>query len=220
MVAGLNRRSAILLGAALVLVSSHPATGIAQPPTGDSGEAFRFQMRQRAPVLKPAAPQITLPAPAAASAAMLPDSAPRGGSVQAPRAAAPAPAAPGPNLGGDAGPPNFLVYVNDQGKFVIGPGANYGMASYLFRNERHFDILEYEGYGVMHDRRSDAGPEVAGWVYQASDQRGNRWWLFFGEHPLRQNWHSTPRYPIYYSLVDPERGDFRRWLTQSGTSRF
>lgn len=133
------------------------------------------------------------------------------------------------------GPPETYVYKSDGdrnssdprrntfGKFVIGPGENGGTANYWWRGKgptsnpdsQHYDSLEFKKNVLVRDQRGDTEPEVSGWLYEATDSSGNKWWLVFGEDRVR----GRSYYPVYYSFSDPSENNFKRWLTFSGTSR-
>lgn len=133
------------------------------------------------------------------------------------------------------GPPETYVYKsggdrtstdrfkNTFGKFVIGPNMDDGKATYWWKGSgppsnptnQHSDTLKYLGRTTMKDTRPDVGGEADGWLYEATDASGKKWWIFFGEDKLN----NIQRYPIYYSFEEPDQNKFKRWLTYSGTSR-
>ena len=133
------------------------------------------------------------------------------------------------------GPPETYIYKstgdrnssdrfrNTFGKFVIGPDKDDGKATFWWKgkgpasdpNNQHSDKLTYVGRVQVKDPRNDTEAEVDGWLYEATDSTGNKWWLVFGEDKLR----NRPYYPVYYSFSKPTDDKFKRWLTYSGTSR-
>jgi len=112
---------------------------------------------------------------------------------------------------------------NTFGKFVIGPGKKEGNAKYWWRgkgpasnpNSQHNDKLKYVNRVDVEDTRPETASIVSGWLYEATDAAGDKFWLVFGEDKVQ----GLPFYPVYYSTVPPPNNKFRRWLTYSGTRR-
>ncbi|MBX9584899.1 MAG: hypothetical protein K2X87_31730 [Gemmataceae bacterium] len=131
----------------------------------------------------------------------------------------PAPAA----AGGMNGPPEPYVYTNAVGVFKLSTEDGKGVARYSWQGRQHEDELRFVQLGQV----ATPGPGIPKgqaydvWIYEATDAKGNVWYLAFGVDPLRPGGGVPPgRYGLYYSRVDPAvGGKLSRWTTPTGTER-
>jgi hypothetical protein len=111
------------------------------------------------------------------------------------------------------GPPEKYVYKNASGTFVIGPGSEVGTATYTWNEQQQRDKLVYIERASVNI--ADQPDSVDGWVYEASDDSGNKWWLFLSDTQC----HESNSYLILYSFSVPSESKFKLWPGKLKTTR-